>query len=181
MTVTIVRHERVLSIASLWLKPNSFGTNMYPLLFHTLCGCPDFIVCRETIPRWQTWFLFVAALIASWVINDGWCTVYFDYKEYGYAWLIIQVPFVFIWQVSHTILGRPDQHWSFSFHATFRTLMGKYSYWVQIVWPWGADRPQFTLKLHKGAIQKGRPKSGGRGGSAQRGQSKATFIVSMTS
>ena len=30
-----------------------------------------------------------------------------------------------------------------------------------------------------GASQKGRPKSGGRGGSAQRGQSKYTFIVTM--
>ena len=39
-------------------------------------------------------------MIASWIINDGWSMVYFDYKEYGYAWLIIQVPFIFIWQVS---------------------------------------------------------------------------------
>ena len=36
-------------------------------------------------------------------------------------------------------------------------------------------------ELKLGAIQKGRPRSGGRGGSAQRGQSKATFIVTMTS
>ena len=32
-------------------------------------------------------------------------TVYFDPKEYGYAWLLIQVPFIFIWQVSRTLIS----------------------------------------------------------------------------
>ena len=78
---------------------------------------------------------FLSSILACWIINDGWSTgitnqllfvsrnivifqiskwkfehtcyltVYFDPKEYGYAWLLIQVPFIFIWQVSRTLIS----------------------------------------------------------------------------
>ena len=43
--------------------------------------------------------------IAMEVEHTCYLTVYFDPKEYGYAWLLIQVPFIFIWQVSRTLIS----------------------------------------------------------------------------
>jgi hypothetical protein len=34
-------------------------------------------------------------------MNDGYSTIYFDPAEEGYLWLFLQVPVIFIWQVSH--------------------------------------------------------------------------------
>jgi len=55
---------------------------------------------------------FISTCMACWVKNGGWSTVYYDPSQYGYAWLILQVPVTFIWQDywtywTHRILHLP--------------------------------------------------------------------------
>ena len=44
---------------------------------------------------------FISTCMACWVVNDGWSMVYYDSSEYGYAWIILQFPVIFIYQVSN--------------------------------------------------------------------------------
>ena len=42
---------------------------------------------------------FISSTMACWIMNGGWTSIYFDHKEHGYLWLLLQTPLVFIWQV----------------------------------------------------------------------------------
>jgi len=65
-----------------------------------------------------------SALMACWVINDGWSTVYFDPKEYGYLWLVLQVPIIFVYQDYLTYWAHRILHWPWmykKFHKLHHT------------------------------------------------------------
>jgi len=40
----------------------------------------------------------VSAGLATYILNGGWSTIYYDASQYGYLYLILQVPLCFIWQ-----------------------------------------------------------------------------------
>jgi len=54
---------------------------------------------------------FISTAMACWVKNDGWSMVYYDPKEYGLAWLFLQVPVTFIWQDYWTYWTHRILHW----------------------------------------------------------------------
>jgi len=40
----------------------------------------------------------IMAAVATYVKNGGWSTVYFGFADYGYIWLLVQIPVVYIYQ-----------------------------------------------------------------------------------
>lgn len=81
---------------------------------------------------------FLSSILACWIINDGWSTVYFDPKEYGYAWLLIQVPFIFIWQDYITYWTHRIFHWPWlykNFHKLHHTYKQPTAFSVTAIHP----------------------------------------------
>ncbi len=42
----------------------------------------------------------LSAALATWVINGGYTTIYYEFAKYGYLWALIELPFVFLLTVS---------------------------------------------------------------------------------
>jgi hypothetical protein len=41
----------------------------------------------------------ISSLISSWIINGGWTTIYYGFREWGVAWWFLQWPVIFCYQV----------------------------------------------------------------------------------
>lgn len=41
-----------------------------------------------------------SAFLTCWIYNGGYSSVYYDWNEYGIAWLFLQFPVVFLYQVT---------------------------------------------------------------------------------
>lgn len=80
----------------------------------------------------------LSSLLACWVLNDGWCTIYFDYKEYGYLWLILQIPITFVWQDYVTYWTHRILHWPWlykKFHKLHHTYKQPTAFSVTAIHP----------------------------------------------
>lgn len=67
---------------------------------------------------------FISSTMACWIMNGGWTSIYFDHKEHGYLWLLLQTPLVFIWQDYITYWGHRIFHhpWLYkNFHKLHHT------------------------------------------------------------
>ena len=67
----------------------------------------------------------ISTFLACWVINGGWSMVYVDPKEYGYFWLAVQTPVVFIYQDYLTYWTHRISHWPW-FYKKFHKLHHTY-------------------------------------------------------
>lgn len=40
-----------------------------------------------------------SACLSAFIYNGGWCMVYYNWDDYGYLWLVLQWPAIFLYQV----------------------------------------------------------------------------------
>ena len=61
-------------------------------LFYTIDPC---------LPNHELISSILSACLATWVINGGYTSIYYEFGKYGYVWAILETPFVFLLTVKN--------------------------------------------------------------------------------
>ncbi|KAE8744546.1 hypothetical protein FOCC_FOCC008785 [Frankliniella occidentalis] len=91
-----------------------------------------------------------SSILACWIANGGWSSVYYEWDAYGAAWFFLQVPVIFIYQDYVTYLLHRAYHtpWLYKhFHKLHHTYKHPTAFSVTAIHPVEVLHIQMTLCL----------------------------------